>query len=425
MSLDHLSAAVEGLTPSATLAINERSNRLRAAGRRIFKLGLGQSPFPVPAPVVAALRAAAGEKDYLPVAGLAGLREAVAAHHGRVYGLEVDPEGVLIGPGSKELMFLLQLCYGGELLLPSPSWVSYAPQASLLGRRVRWIPTRREDGWRLTPEALDAACREDPGRPRLLILNYPSNPAGMSFTDDALGALAAVARRRGVLVLSDEIYGKLHHRGAHASIASHYPEGTIHSAGLSKWCGAGGWRLGVFALPPQRARLRAAMRAAASETFASVAAPIQYAAQVAFAEDPVIDRYLADSRRLLGALGRWIAGRLRAAGASLRDPEGGFYLLPDFSPLAGRLAARGITTSRAFAESLLAEGGVALLPGSDFGRPPEELTVRLAYVDFDGGAALAGLPTGPGRGEVDEAALRRLCPATVEGVERLCDWAAG
>lgn len=166
-----LNLNVRGLLPSATVAINERSDRLRAAGREIFKMGLGQSPFPVPALVVEALRKNAHEKDYLAVKGLLKLRRAICAHHRQTFGIDCDPEDVLIGPGSKELMFILQLVYYGDLVIPTPTWVSYAPQAQIIGRHIRFLPTRAENGWQITPEQLDALCRTDPSRPRILILN--------------------------------------------------------------------------------------------------------------------------------------------------------------------------------------------------------------------------------------------------------------
>ena len=320
----HLNLNVRGMTPSATVAINERCDELLRQNRRIFKLGLGQSPFPVPEPVVEKLRTNAFQKDYLPVKGLHQLRRAVADYHRRSQGLQFTWDNVIVGPGSKELMFLLQLVYYGDLVIPTPSWVSYAPQAHMLGRQVQWVPTSPEDDWHLTPEQLDALCRDDQSRPRIVILNYPSNPTGSTYSVRQLKQLAAVARRYRVVLLSDEIYGELHHKGQHVSIARFYPEGTIVSGGLSKWCGAGGWRLGVFALPPSLGWLQDAMSAAASETFTSTSAPIQYAAVRAFEGGIEIERYLSHSRRILGALGRWCAGRLVRAGVAVPKPQGGF-----------------------------------------------------------------------------------------------------
>jgi len=420
----HLNLNFRGLSPSVTVAINEHSDALRRAGRRVFKLGLGQSPFPVPEPVVEALRENAHQKDYLAVKGLRALREAVAEHHQREFGIDCTWEDVLVGPGSKELMFLVQLAYYGDLVIPTPTWVSYAPQAQIIGRPVRMLATRAENGWRLTAEHLHDLCRADPSRPRILILNYPSNPTGGTYARDELAELAAVARRYRVILLSDEIYGQLHHTGEHLSVAPMYPEGTVTSGGLSKWCGAGGWRLGLFVFPKGLRWLLDAMAAVASETFTSTSAPIQYAAVRAFEGGPEIECYLDQCRRILRALGRWSAVRLRRAGVDVHEPRGAFYLFPDFTPCADKLSERGITSSPALCERLLDDTGVAILPGKDFGRPPEELVARLAYVDFDGERALAaaeGVPVGT---ELDEGFLRAHCPDTVEAIERMADWTA-
>ncbi len=419
-----LNLNVRGMKASATVAINERCNRLLADGREVFKLGLGQSPFPVAPPVVEALRVHAAEKDYLPVRGLWRLREAVAAYHRRREGIDRTGHDVLIGPGSKELMFLLQLVYYGDLVIPTPAWVSYAPQARIIGRRVELVPTRPEDNWRLSPEGLEALCHDDPQRPRIVIINYPSNPTGGTFKTDELRALARVAREHRVVLLSDEIYGELHHKGQHVSIARFYPEGTIISSGLSKWCGAGGWRLGTFLFPPGMDWLLDAMAAAASETYTSTSAPIQYAAVTAFEGGHEIDDYLARSRRILGALGRWCHRKLSEAGLQCSPPVGAFYLFPDFSPVAERLAARGITTSPVLCERLLEETGVAILPGSEFGRDPRELSARLAYVDFDGERPLEAVTEIPRDTLLDEIFLRTHCARVTTAIERICAWVA-
>jgi aspartate aminotransferase len=420
----HLNLNVRGLKQSATLAINEKSAKLMKEGHKIYRLGLGQSPFPVPQPVLDELRANAHQKDYLPVRGLWSLREAVAAYHQRFHGIDRTADDVLIGPGSKELMFILQLVYYGDIVIPTPSWVSYAPQAKIVGRQIRWIQTRWENDWRLIPDDLDALCKEDPERPRILILNYPSNPTGDSYTMDELKALAKVARRYKVILLSDEIYGEIHHRGQHVSISRFYPEGTIISGGLSKWAGAGGWRLGTFVFPHGLRWLLDAMAVVASETFTSTSAPIQYAAVRAFQGGWEMEQYLNQSRRVLRHLGRAIWKRLVAAGAAVREPVGGFYLFPDFGPLREKLAARGIATSAHLCERLLEETGVATLPGEDFGRPPHELTLRLAYVDFDGARTLMAAQQIPPDQELDAAFLELYCPNVIHGIEALARWVA-
>ncbi len=327
-----------------------------------------------------------------------------------------------MGPGSKELMFLLQMVYYGDLVVPSPSWVSYAPQAQIIGRKIEWIRTRQEDGWRVTPDQLLALGARDSDRPRIVILNYPSNPTGNTYTLEELKELARAARKLRVLLLSDEIYGELHHKDQHVSIARFYPEGTIISAGLSKWCGAGGWRLGTFTFPRSLSWLLDGMAAVASETFTSTCAPIQYAAVRAFQGGIGLQRYLWYSRRILSTLGRWSARTLRNAGVLVDRPQGGFYLFPDFSPLAEVLSARGITTSTELCARLLEETGVAILPGVEFGRPAEELTARLAYVDFDGARALAAAETLPRDKPLNGEFLRGYCECVLTAVNLICDW---
>lgn len=419
-----LNLNVRGLRQSATLAVNARSNALYKEGRRIYKMGLGQSPFPVPTEVVDALTLHASEKDYLPVMGLPALREAVAEFHRKKDRIDAQAEGVLIGPGSKELLFLLQLTFYGELLVPSPSWVSYVPQARILGRPIRLIPTRYADNWRVTPRQLAAICQEDADRPRLLVLNYPGNPEGGSYSADELQEIAAVARRFGVILLSDEIYGQLHHRGEHVSVARFYPEGTIVSSGLSKWCGAGGWRLGTFTFPPDLAWLMEAMAAVASETYTSVSTPIQFAAVRAFKDGLAIERYLWHVRRILAGLGQRCAESLERAGARIRPPVGAFYLFPDFSPFGQRLAERGIQDSASLCEHLLEETGVAVLPGTAFQRPAEELTARLAYVNFDGAKALSASETIPLDQPLPDDFFNRWCGDVLEATRRIVEWAA-
>ncbi|MFQ5605721.1 MAG: pyridoxal phosphate-dependent aminotransferase [bacterium] len=419
----NLNLNVRGLRSSATLAINERCSELIQQGRTVYKLGLGQSPFPVPAPVVEALRENAHQKDYLPVKGLYALRKAVAEYHERKHGITRTAEDVMIGPGSKELMFLIQLVYYGELVIPTPSWVSYAPQAQIIGHPVRWLQTESKNNWKLLPEELELLCKADCDRPRLLIINYPNNPTGHTYKADELQALADVARRYRMVLLSDEIYGEIHHQGRHTSIAEYYPEGTIISSGLSKWCGAGGWRLGTFTFPQSLRWLMDAMASVASETYTSTSAPIQFAAVRAFQGGVEIEDYLEHCRRILRALGGHCSDKMKSAGIKIQKPQGAFYLFPSFKPFSRALKARGIFTNQDLCESLLNDTGVATIPGASFGRPEFKLTLRAAYVDFDGAAALRAAKKIPLSIELDERFLKTCCGNVLTAMERICNWA--
>ena len=376
------------------------------------------------APVVDALKLNAHEKDYLAVKGLESLREAVALFHRQKDNVTIDAKNVLIGPGSKELMFILLLVFYGDVLLPSPCWVSYGPQAKIIGRNIQIIHTSYESKWRLTAKQFDQflANENDPNKPRLLILNYPSNPDGGTYSYEELKKIARVAKKYGVIVLSDEIYGQLHFQGKHVSIAQFYPEGTIISSGLSKWCGAGGWRLGTFAFPAGFDWLLNAMASVASETYTSVSAPIQYAAVRAFRGGILIERYLCHARRILLQLATHSVTILRDAGIRVHEPEGGFYLFIDFSPLSEKLKKKGISGSKYLCERLLKETGVAVLPGEVFQRPAEELTARLAFVNFDGAKALSASETIPLSEPLPEDFIKTNCPSVIQAMQKIADW---
>lgn len=419
-----LNLNVRGLEHSPTLRVNQRVRELRAEGRTVHNLGLGQSPFPVPGPVVETLRLHASRKEYLPVHGLPELRDAIAEYHRKKDHVEARPEQVLVGPGSKELLFLLQLCFYGEIIVPTPCWVSYTPQAQILGRKVRFIPSTSEKGWKLDPADMVELFEADRDRyrPRLFVLNYPSNPTGVSYTADELQAVAKVAREYEVLILSDEIYSGLHHTGDHVSIARYYPEGTIIANGISKWCGAGGWRLGSMHFPPDLDWLSETMAAVASETYTSVSAPIQYAAVKAFEGGLTIETYLMHARRILRTLSAACTERLGTAGVDVVPADGAFYLFPDFVQHADRLKARGITTSDQLANVLLEEAGVAGLPGSDFNRDRRELTMRISLVDFDGAEALARSDGVPLDEPLPAEFMERSLGSTLEAMETVGRW---
>ncbi len=380
---EYIHSNLNALERSATLAINEHSDNLEKQGKHIFRFGFGQSPFPVPEKVVDSLQANSFRKNYLSVEGLPELRQAIANYHQKFDNIDIESEQVLIGPGSKELMFSLQLALKGITILPAPCWVSYSPQAKILNREIIFTQTRYEDNWQLLPYQLTKVINNSRSQPKLLILNYPGNPHGCTFETELLKELANVCRKNKIIVLSDEIYSRIHYQGEHVSIARYYPEGTIISSGLSKWCAAGGWRLGHFSFPKELQYLQNVMASVASETYSCVSTPIQYAGITAY-EDESIDDYLFHCRRILETVGQYCASTLIDAGIKVRMPVGAFYIFPDFQPFEEILNERNICDSKTLCKQLLDDTGVALLPGSDFGREAKELSARLAYVNFNG-----------------------------------------
>lgn len=414
---------------SQTLLLNEQQRQQENTGQEVFKFGFGQSPFPPLEAAVAALRAHAAAKEYTPVQGLPELRERVAQFHRTVDGLDdASADQVLIAPGSKILIYAAMAAFEkASVLIAAPAWVSYAPQARLLGHEPLRVHSRFEQRWRVTAEAIDEAMhrKADRSTPTLMILNHPGNPEGQGYTDAELQALAEACRRHRILVVSDEIYGLLNHTGTHVSFARHYPEGSIVTSGLSKWCGAGGWRLGTALLPQAlQGAFKETLLGIASETYSCAATPVQRAAIEAYQWNADTQDYVAHQRRLLARIGTWLADELSGAGVRVHRPTGAFYLFPDFSAKAEGLRRAGIHSSQQLCARLLADTGVALLPGDAFGLPPEHPAARLAYVEFDGREALkASREIGLQR-PLDEAAFAAIFDRTIRGTRQLTQWLA-
>ena len=169
---------IRKLKPSATLAINEESNKLKESGKKVYKFGFGQSPFPIPDSIVLALKNNANKHSYLPMQGLEELRLAISNHLNKNNNNNFNKENIIIGPGTKELMFLTQIAFDGEILLPAPSWVSYQPQATIAKNKTHWIQTSSNTNWFPTAEQIDAKAKNLKGKNLLLFLNSPNNPSG-------------------------------------------------------------------------------------------------------------------------------------------------------------------------------------------------------------------------------------------------------
>ena len=400
---------INQLRPSATLAINEESNRLIRSGKKVYKFGFGQSPFPVPDSIISALKNNANKNTYLPMQGLEELRLAIANYLNKNNNNNFKSDDILIGPGTKELMFLTQIAFQGEVLLPAPSWVSYQPQALIAKNKVHWIQTTNSSNWFPTAEQLEDKIKSIENKNLLLFINSPNNPSGTVCKN--LQEIAEVAKKHKLIILSDEIYSQLTFDNQYRSISNFYPESTIVSTGLSKWCGAGGWRLGFFAIPDQLKVLKNSLKILSSESFTSVSAPIQYAAIEAYKGDH--SAYLNTVRKILSFAGNYVYENLKSNVINVTKPEGGFYLFPEF------MNAK-FSSSSEMCKDILNKTGVAVLPGSDFGLDSNKMIARLSYTDFDGSNFLKNIS---GSKNLDKADLEKYAPNIVEGVIKLKKWA--
>jgi len=399
---------VKRIEPSATLQINEESKRLEKQGKKIYKFGFGQSPFPVPEIVRNELKNNVHQNKYLPMQGLIELREAIAVYLNKKRKKKFRADDIIIGPGTKELMFLLQILFEGDILLPIPSWVSYAPQAILGRNKVHWIETTSSNNWFPTAQQIENIVQLNKNKNYLLFLNSPNNPSGTICKN--LNDLANVAKKYNLLILSDEIYSELSFSDELDSISNYNPEGTIISSGLSKWCGAGGWRLGFFAIPDSLNNIKNSLKKLASETFSSVSSPIQYAAISAFTKDH--SNYIERTKKILKEVGMYVYENLKSNKILINKPEGGFYLMPEFINNKFR-------TSSEMCKNIINETGVALLPGSVFGFSENKMLIRLSFTDFDGEKLLNNTS---GCKEINQDILSKFAPNILEGVSKLKYW---
>lgn len=378
------------MSVSATLAANEAIAARRAAGQEVLALGFGEAGIPVHPLLGQRLGRAAGEIAYGPVAGIPAAREAAAGYWTR-RGILTAPDQVVLGPGSKPLLFALLHATGGDVVLPKPAWVSYAAQSHLLGREPIRVPVPKGEGGVPDAEAMDAAVRaaRAAGRdPRIVVVTLPDNPTGRLASEQSVKALCEAARELDLVILADEIYRDLvFEDGPFPSPASWAPERTVTTTSLSKNYALGGWRVGAARFPdsPMGEVLRESVRDIASELWSSTPMPMQHAAAYAWSDPQELVERVSSARRLHGAVANGVAEVFAGAGCEVAPPQGGFYVWPDFGPLREVLAERwGVTTSADLARVLLNEFGVVVIPGSAFGDDPESLTLRVAVTGIYG-----------------------------------------
>jgi len=365
-------AGVRGLQVSATLSVNDRVREMWDLGKNVFHLAFGESRWPVHPRIAEALAVNVQKRSYLPAAGIPELRKAIAGHYQRVFDLDVGPEQVVTGPGSKSLIFSALLSLGEEIIIPRPSWVTYAPQVHLLGKPITWVPTHPDDHYLVGTDVLQEALQashHDMGNPEVLILNNPGNPTGTMRSPEQNRQLAEFCEEQELMVISDEIYARTAFTEVpFVSMGKLYPAGTIVVGGLSKDLSLGGWRMGVAVVPPTKAgqALSTALTNIATNVWSCVSSPIQYAAMVAYSGDPELEEYVRVCSRMHAARTLFLYDLMVRLGVPCVRPAGAFYIFPCFDAWTDSLAARGVHDDQQLALYLLDKYEIAALPGSAF-----------------------------------------------------------
>ncbi|MFQ5701348.1 MAG: pyridoxal phosphate-dependent aminotransferase [Acidobacteriota bacterium] len=416
---------IRAIVSPANLRINDRIKAYReeclksGCERPYHHFAFGESPFSPPPTVIEALAANASRHSYLPSGGIVPLRERIAAYYNKRFDIDCGSEQVIVGPGSKEMIAATLTVLQGVLIVPTPSWVSYLPQARIVGKEVIPLRTSREDGFKVTPDLLAAAVEHTGSRQKILLLNHPNNPTGAVYSADELRELAGVCRRREIVVVSDEIYAQTTFDTVHfTSMARIYPEGTIVTGGLSKDRSCGGYRFGLAITPRGATELAAGLLKVAGSTYSCVAAPIQYAAMEAYSGKPEVEDHIRDCTKLHALAGRKMSSMLsRIEGVRTTVPHGAFYLYVDFNDQREQFKKLGMKTCEAFCENLLAQEHTALLPGNALLLAEDDFSVRCCFVDYDGDRALAAWRASPPVSERDEDLFaERYFPLMLGGV---------
>ncbi len=372
-----ISDRLKKLKPSATLAVNAKAQELKAQGREVVSLAVGEPDFGTPLHVREAAKKAIDEgfTRYTPVPGIPELRTAVGGYYGQFYGVCAKAENVVVSTGGKQALYNLLMALinpGDEVLIPAPYWVSYPPMVELADGVPVIIPTTPENGFLTNVRDLEAMSSP---RTSVLILNTPSNPTGCHYPQEALDEIARWARARGIFIISDEVYDRLVYDPAKPSTLVHHwqkhPESIAIVGALSKSFCMTGWRMGWAMAHPDLVKACAKIQGQSTSNITSITQKAAIAA-LNGPWDLVDEMRAAFVRRrdmALPIIRSW-------PGVTCPKPDGAFYLFP----VVDAYYTPEMPDSAALCTRLLEEAGVALVPGSAFG---DDRCVRFSYAVAD------------------------------------------
>ncbi len=373
-----LSDRVRAIKPSATMAVTEKAATLRAKGIELIDFGAGEPDFDTPAHIKeAAVRAlAAGQTKYTPVGGTAVLKQAIIAKLKRDNGLSYEPSEVMASCGGKHALYVaFQVLFGpgDEVIVPAPYWVSYPDMLALAGAKARIVSTREETGFKLRPEEIEEAISP---ATRAIILNSPSNPAGVAYDEDEMRALIEVIHRRNLFVISDDVYEMMVYGGFRCGrvlrVQPDLRARTLVVNSVSKTYAMTGWRVGYTAGPREVIKGMSTLQGQMTSNPTSIA---QAAAAEALggAQDSVPPMMAEFARRR-----DFVVGALNAIpGVRCPMPQGAFYVFPNVGAYLNRGAAAAKTGDE-LAAYLIEEARVAVVGGTDFGYPEH---IRISYAN--------------------------------------------
>lgn len=374
-----VSKRAQDVPASETIAVTARAQELKAKGVDVIGFGAGEPDFDTPDYIKeAAIKALkAGKTKYTPAPGIVELRAAIAQKLEKENGLKYSPDQIIVNLGGKHSVYEAMqavLDPGDEVILPAPYWVTYPQTIKLAGATARIIQTDKSNSYKITPTQLKEAITK---KTAMLVLNYPNNPGGFTYTPQELKAIARVLEGTNVMVLSDEIYEKLVYGDtkfvSFASLSEDAYNRTLTLNGFSKAFSMTGWRLGYTAGPLEIIKAMGRLQDHMTQNPVTFA---QYAAIAALGEPA--EQSIENMRKEFERRGRYMAERLnKIKGVECPEPTGAFYCFPDVSSHYGRnINGVKITGSKDFTKALLEQANVALVPGLPFGC---DNNVRLSF----------------------------------------------
>jgi aspartate aminotransferase len=375
-----LSDALGRIKPSATIAATQKARALKAAGRDVIGLGAGEPDFETPANIREAAKAAIdrGETRYTDVDGTPALKQAIVAKFKRENGLDYKPEQISVGTGGKQVLFnalLATVNPGDEVIIPAPYWVSYPDIVNFAGGKPVFVTGAADDGFKLRPEALEAAITP---KTKWVIMNSPSNPSGAAYTRDELKALTDVLLRHPhVWILTDDMYEHLTYDNfvftTPAQVEPALYERTLTMNGVSKAYCMTGWRIGYAGGPVQLIKAMSGLQSQSTSNPSS----ISQAAAVEALNGP--QDFIPKNNAVFKQRRDLVVSMLnQAKGIHCPKPEGAFYVYPSCAGAIGKTSKAGVKigNDEDFCNALLEEKGVAVVFGAAFGLAPH---FRISY----------------------------------------------
>jgi len=387
----------------------------------LYGFAFGQSPFPVPLLMQEALMKNANQGAYAPVPGIPELRNAISKYNKHYFGMDITPERIYVGPGTKELIFNLLEILHGTVILPTPAWLGYLPQIRFLKKNYHMLPAKSNN--KFSPGDLRKLALRLQDRQKILILNNPHNPTGLLYDKFELEEIAYVCRDQNIAIISDEIYAQTTYDfSKFISMGKIYPEGTFVTNGLSKSHAAGGYRLGYVIFPQHAVDLKRQFKKILATEYTAVSTPIQHAAVAGFEISKEMDIYFDTTRKIHHIMGEYTYNALSTIeGIKLTKPDATFYLLADFNAFSTELRKANITTSQKLSESLIVHPyHTAIVGGDSLVLERTDFSARIAYVDYNGTKVLQNyLNNEPKTSSERMEFVKNNAPKMVAGIEMI------